>query len=150
MTHVTSFAVPPRVPPVEPELLASAIFLFGEYLARLEAEAPPPDEDEDDGDDEDGGVPIDTRAVLDLFAEELGTSVHATLALYMRVTAVYRLLAASPSLAALAIDDPGSGGALTEDALVAAARLDLHVVRRGEDGSADYDPREFRDALDTA
>ncbi|HUZ74686.1 MAG TPA: hypothetical protein VMU87_17000 [Stellaceae bacterium] len=145
MSHVTPFAVPPRVPPVEPELLASAMFIFSEYLARLEAEALPPDED--DGDGGDGDVPIDTRLVLDLLADDLGTNVQNTLALYMRVTALYRLLAASPSLAQLAMEDPERGGALTEDALLAAARLDLHVVREGEDGSADYDAREFRDAL---
>ena len=153
MTHVTSFAVPPLVPPVEPELLASAIFLFGEYLARLEAELPPPGDDEEAGDnddDDDDSVSIDTRAVLDYFAEELGTGVQTTLALYMRVTALYRLLAASPSLARIALDQPELGGALTEDALVAAARLDLPVIRRGEDGSADYDPREFREALSGA
>jgi len=140
MTYIT----PIGVPPVEPELLASAIFLFGEYLARLEDEALPPDEDADDDEE---SVAIDTRAVLDLFAEELGTSVQTTLSLYMRVTALYRLLAASPSLAELAMDQPEIGGALTEDALLAAARLDLTVMRNGGDGSADYDPREFREAL---
>jgi hypothetical protein len=152
MTHVASF--PPRVPPVEPDLLASAIFVFGEYLARLAADNPedPDDEDayEDDDDDDDDETQIDTRAVLDLLADELGTNVQLTLALYMRVTALYRLLAASPSLARIAIDDPEEGGALTEDALVAAARLDLHVVRAGSEGAADYDPREFREALNTA
>jgi len=150
MTLVPPFSVPPRVPPVEPELLASAIFVFGEYLARLDAERPEEEEDEepdDDRDEDEEGTEIDTRAVLDLFAEELGTNVPITLALYMRVTALYRLLAASPSLARLAIDQDDLGGALTEDALVAAARLDLRVVRSGDDGAADYDPREFREAL---
>jgi hypothetical protein len=145
MTHVTPFPVPPRVPPVEPELLASAMFLFGEYLARIEAELPPLDDEAELDDDDD--VRIDTRAVLDYFAEELGTGVQTTLSLYMRVTALYRLLAASPSLARLALEEPDEGGALTEDALLAAARLDLTVVSRGDDRSADYDPREFREAL---
>jgi hypothetical protein len=135
-------ALPPRVPPVEPELLGSAIFLFREYLERLDAEAPPPDEEA-----EDEAPPIDTRAVLDLFAEELGTGVQATLTLYLRVTALYRLLAQSPSLAALAIDPEEPGGAFTENALLAAARLDLNVTRRGADGAADFDPRQFRAAL---
>ena len=144
MTYVPPFSVPPRVPPVEPELLASTIFVFGEYLARVGAEMPAPD---DDDDDEEEGTEIDTRAVLDLIAEELGTSVQITLSLYMRVTALYRLLAASPSLARLAIDQEEIGGTLTEDALVAAARLDLHVTRSGDEGAADFDPREFREAL---
>ena len=149
MTVVPPFTVPPRVPPVEPELLASAIFVFGEYLARLAADLPEGDEDGDDDeiDEDEDGTEIDTRAVLDLFAEELGTNVPITLALYMRVTALYRLLAASPSLARLAIDQEDLGGELTEDALIAAARLDLRVVRAGDDGAADYDPREFREAL---
>lgn len=137
-------ALPPRVPPVEPELLGSAIFLFREYLEEIAAEAPPPDEEEDEA------PPIDTRAVLDLFAEELGTGVQATLTLYLRVTALYRLLAQSPSLAALAIDAEEPGGAFTEDALLAAARLDLNVTRRGADGAADFDPRQFRAALERA
>jgi hypothetical protein len=38
---------------------------------------------------------------------------------------------------------------LTETALVAAARLDLSVRRAGKEGSADYDPKIFRDALET-
>jgi hypothetical protein len=136
-------AVPPQVPPVEPELMSSAIFLFREYLERLAAETPPPDEDEEPEES-----PIDTRAVLDLFAEELGTGVQTTLTLYLRVTALYRLLAQSPSLASLAIDPEEPGGALTENALLAAARLDLSVKRKGSDGAADFDPRQFRAALE--
>jgi hypothetical protein len=146
MSHVLPFSVPPRVPAVEPEILASAIFLFGEYLSELAAENPRGDEDEDE-DEEDAGQEIDTAAVLDLFAENLGTNVTTTLTLYMRVTALYRLLAASPSLARHAIEDPENGGALTEDALLAAARLDLRVTRQGEEGTADFDPRQFREAL---
>ncbi len=132
--------VPPRVPPVEPELLASAVFLFREYLEQLDAEALPEDEEEE--------PPIDTRTVLDLFAEELGTNVQTTLTLYLRVTALYRLLTQSPSLAALAIDPEEPDGVLTEDAILAAARLDLHVTRDGAEGAADFDPRQFRDALE--
>ena len=142
MDELSPPSLPPRVPPVEPELLASAIFLFREYLERLAAETPPAEDDE-----EAEAAPIDTRAVLDLFAEELGVGVHATLTLYLRVTALYRLLAQSPSLASLAIDPAEPGGALTEDALLAAARLDLNVTRRGADGAADFDPRQFRAAL---
>lgn len=130
--------LPPRVPAVEPQLLASAIFLFGEYLARLAGENPAEEEDQQ----------IDTAEVLDLFAEELGTSVSVTLTLYLRVTALYRLLSASPSLARLALADGEFGGALSEDALLAAARLDLHVRRRGGEGAADFDAREFREAIE--
>jgi len=123
---------PPRVPPVEPDLLGSAIFLFAEYLQRIADETP---------------SPINMREVLDLFAEELGTTVPVTLALYMRVTALYRLLAASPSLARLASDSDEGDGSLNEDALVAAARLDLRVTRSSAGAVADFDPRQFRDAL---
>lgn len=138
--------MPPRVPAVEPELLGSAVFVLGEYLAELEAETPPSEDDDEDEDDE-GGVAIDTRAVLDRFADELGTTVTTTLALYLRVTALYRLLAASPTLARLAMEGEDAGGRLSEDALLAASRLDLQVTRNGGEGSADFDPREFRTAL---
>src|SRR6202044_3613653 len=123
----SSFVIPPRVPPVEPDLLASAIYVFREYLAQLAADNPVDDEDED----EDAGQEIETADVLDLFTEELGTNVTVTLTLYMRVTALYRLLAASPSLARLTVDPEDPSGALTEDALVAAARLELRVSREG-------------------
>lgn len=146
MNHVSPFAVPPRVPAVEPELLASAIFLFSEHLARLAAETPPVD----DEDDEPEQPEIDTRAVLDLFAEELGTGVQTTLNLYMRTTALYRLLASSPSLARMAIEGDDLGGALSENALLAAARLELNVTRQGSEGAAEFDPREFREALEQA
>jgi hypothetical protein len=142
---------PPRVPPVDPELLGSAIFVFSEYLERVADEAAlsddEDDEDEDEDDEEEGPSPVNMREVLDLFAEELGTPVPVTLTLYMRVTALYRLLAQSPSLAQLASDAEEGLGVLTEDALVAAARLDLHVTRSGAGAVADFDPRQFRDAL---
>ncbi len=140
MTHVAPLPVPPRVPAVDPDLMASAVFLFSEYLADRSAEAAATG----DGDD---APDIETRAVLDLFAEEIGTNVPTTLNLYLRVTALYRLLASSPSLMRLAMDDEDTGGALTEDATVAAARLDLHVSRMNDDGAAEFDPREFRDAI---
>ncbi|HXQ51719.1 MAG TPA: hypothetical protein VN802_11540 [Stellaceae bacterium] len=146
MNSAPPFAIPPRVPAVEPDLLASAIFLFGEYLAQLAADTPADDDDADDDDDE-AGQQIETAAVLSLFAEELGTSVPETLTLYMRVTALYRLLAASPSLARIALDPEEAAGTLTDNALVAASRLDLYVTRHGDDGAADFDPREFREAL---
>jgi hypothetical protein len=135
-----------RVGPVEPDLLASAVFLFAEYLRQLEAESA--DEKADEGDEGDEGPDIDTRAVLDLFAEELGTEVATTLNLYMRVNALFRLLAASPTLARMAVDPEDAGGAFTESSLLAAARLDLYVERQGEEGSAEFDPREFREALE--
>ena len=86
--------------------------------------------------------------MLDLFAEELGTNVQTTLALYLRVTALYRLLAQSPSLASLAIDEDQPGGVFTEDTLVAAARLDVAVSQKGEERTADFDARQFREAVD--
>lgn len=136
----------PHVPAVDPGLLGSALFLFREYLERTAAENPQP---ADEGEaDEEPGFDIDTRAVLDLFAEELGTNVQTTLALYLRATALYRLLARSPSLASLAIDEEEPGGIFTENALVAAARLDVAVSQRGEDRTADFDPRQFRDAIE--
>jgi hypothetical protein len=144
MTEIPPF--PPRVPSVEPELLLSAIFLFGEYLARLEAETPGADEDEEENEDK-AAAGVDTREVLELFTAELGTSVTVTLTLYMRITALYRLLDAIPALARLAMDQPEFGGALTEDAVLAASRLDLYVTRQDGEGAADFDPREFRDAL---
>ena len=141
MDDLPKAPVPPSVPPVEPELMGSAVFLFGEYLAQLEADSVTEEE-------EDHETEIDTRAVLDLFAEELGTGVQTTLTLYLRVTALYRLLAQSPSLADLAMDPDQPGGTLTENALIAAARLDLKVTRQGADGAADFDPRQFRAALE--
>jgi hypothetical protein len=148
MNHVAPMPEPHRVGPVEPDLLASAIFLFAEYLSGLEAETPAAGDDDDGDDDAASGPQIDTRAVLDLFAEELATDVKTTLNLYMRVTALYRLLATSPSLARIALEADAPGGTLRDDALIAAAKLDLHVRRSGDEGSADFDPREFRQALD--
>lgn len=153
MDDFTPNATPPRVPPVEPDLLASAIFLFSEYLQRVADLEPPPGEEEDEGggyeeeeEDEEEESPINMREVLDLFAEELGTSVPVTLNLYMRVTALYRLLAASPSLARMAATDE-EGGGLSEDALLAFARLELHVSRSETGIVADFDARELREAL---
>jgi hypothetical protein len=150
MDDVTPAGSPPRVPPIEPDLLGSAIFLFSEYLQNVadlkaveeDAENEPIDED----DEEEETSPINMREVLDLFAEELGTGVTATLNLYMRVTGLFRLLAASPSLARMAAADEESGG-LSEDALVAFARLDLHVTRTADGVVAEFDPRELRHAL---
>jgi hypothetical protein len=139
---------PPHVPPVEPELLSSAIFLFAEYLQRLAEEALPEDEEaEEDEEEEEEASPINMREVLDLFAEDLGTSVTVTLNLYMRVTALYRLLAASPSLARMAAADPEGGGVLNEDALLAFARLDVQVRRTETGVIAEFDARAVRDAL---
>lgn len=134
----------PHVPSVEPALLGSALFLFREYLERTAADNPVPDEEEAD----EAAFDIDTRAVLDLFAEELGTNVQTTLALYLRVTALYRLIARSPSLGKLAIDEEEAGGTFTENALVAAAKLDVAVSQKGDDRTADFDPRQFREALE--
>jgi hypothetical protein len=146
MNHISPDWGPRRVPPVEPDLLNSAVFVFSEYLEQLAREHVA---DEEDGEEEGEGrtePEIETRAVLDLIAEELGTDIATTLNLYLRVTALFRLLAASPSLARLAADDD-PGGALSENALVAAARLDVTVTRQGETGTAEFDPRQFREAL---
>ena len=141
---------PPRVPPVEPALLGSAIFLFSEYLQRVAGLDVPADDEDDEGsyqeDDDEEATPINMREVLDLFADELGTTVPLTLNLYMRVTALFRLLSASPSLARMAAVDE-EGGALNEDALLAFARLDLRVSRSEGGVVADFDPRDVRDAL---
>jgi len=148
MNEVLPFPLPPRVPPVEPELLASAVFVFGEYLDRVRADMPPADETAEA--DEEAKAPepeIDTKAVLDLFAEEIGTSVPVTLALFLRVTALFRMLAQSPSLARFALEPDEPGTVLSTNALLAAARLDLPVKREGKDGAADFDPRAFRAAL---
>jgi len=143
MSGTVSFQMPPRVPPVDPDLLASAVYLFSEYLETLSRDVAV----DEDGESE--PVEIDTRAVLDLIAQNLGTGVTETLALFLRVTALFRLLATVPSLAQIAIEEPDAGGMLSETALVAAARLDLTVRREGRDGSADYDPKAFRAALET-
>jgi len=150
MNEVLPFPMPPRVPPVEPQLLASAVFVFGEYLDRVRTDMPPPDENAEANEEPPPEPEIDTKAVLDLFAEEIGTSVPVTLALFLRVTALFRLLAQSPSLARFALEPDSSGDALSETALVAAARLDLPVKREGEEGTADFDPRAFRAALGRA
>src|SRR3569832_2294241 len=116
MNHVAAIPEPQRLGPIEPALLASAIFIFAEYLRRLEQETVVADDDGDDDPAGDGGAAaapqIETRAVLDLLAEELATDVKTTLNLYMRVTALYRLLAGSPSLASIALDSEEVGGAL--------------------------------------
>ena len=138
---------PPRVPPVEPELLGSAIFLFSEYLQRVSAEEPEDDEAEAEAEEDEETSPINMRDVLDLFADDLGTNVPVTLNLYMRVTALYRLLAASPSLARMAALDPEAGGGLNEDALLAFARLDVQVRRTETGVVAEFNARDVRDAL---
>ena len=149
MDDIIPDATPPRVPPVEPDLLGSAIFLFSEYLQRVaDLEIVEDDEDAEGDEEEDSEEsPINMREVLDLFAEELGTSVPMTLNLYMRVTALYRLLAASPSLARMAAADAEGGGGLCEVGLLAFARLDVHVCRTDAGLVADFDARELRDAL---
>jgi hypothetical protein len=146
MNHISPSHEPRRIGPVDPNLLASAVFLFSEHLGRAAQQHAAEVEDADDEDDE--GPEIDTREVLDDFAEELGTDVTTTLNLYMRVTALFRLLSASPSLARLAIEGDELGGALSETALLAAARLDLHLGGQGAERAAEFDPREFRAALD--
>jgi hypothetical protein len=135
----------PSVPAVEPELLRSALFLFREYLEQEAADNP---QSEEDAEQDEPAFDIDTRAVLDLFADELGTNVQTTLALYLRSTALYRLMTRSPSLATLAIDEDEPAGSFTENALLAAARLDVKVTLTADDRTADFDPRQFREAME--
>jgi hypothetical protein len=135
----------PSVPAVEPELLRSALFLFREYLEQEAADNP---QSEEDAEQDEPAFDIDTRAVLDLFADELGTNVQTTLALYLRSTALYRLMTRSPSLATLAIDEEEPAGSFTENALLAAARLDVKVTLTADDRTADFDPRQFREAME--
>ena len=143
MNHIASSPEPLRPGPVEPDLLASAIFIAGEYLERLQHEAEVLAED----DDEDAGPKVEMRDVLELFVEELGTDPRTAIFLYLRVAALSRLLSTHPALARMARLGPEAGGALTENALLAAARLDLHVRQRGTEQFADFDVREFRAAL---
>jgi hypothetical protein len=148
MNHISPSHEPRRVGPVEPDLLASAVFLFAEHLddqveryeAEVDAGAVDPYAEE--------APTIDTSEVLDRFAEDLGTDVATTLNLYMRVTALFRLFAASPSLAHAAMEG-GEGVALGQTALLAAARLDLYVRGEGAERAAEFDPREFRTALES-
>jgi hypothetical protein len=137
MDDITPGAGPHRVGPVAPDLIATGLFLFSEYLRELEAEQS--EEDEQPAD-------IDTRAVLDLLSEELGTDVATTLNLFMRLTALRHLLATSPGLSRLMLDE--ETGSLSEDAIVAAARLDLYVHRTGDERRAEFNIREFREALE--
>jgi hypothetical protein len=109
---------PQRVPPVDADLLGSALFL----------------------------VAVDARAVLDLLKEELGTDPKTTLALYLRLTALFRLLSSAPRLAEIA-GEPDGSGALTAEAIAAAAHLELHPDAR-TGGPGDFDPRAFRGALE--
>ena len=87
------------------------------------------------------------QRMFDRFTEELGTDIATTLNLYMRLMALQRLLATKPMIARLALDAE-EGGTLRESALVAAARLDLYVRRDDDEGSAEFDADEFRDALE--
>lgn len=143
MDQISPNPEPHRVGPVEPDLLASALFLYSEYLRNLTAALP---DDDDDEDAEEEAPDIDTRAVLTLLAEELATDVRTTLNLFMRLTALQRLLATSPPLARLALDEETGG--LRDDTFIAAARLDLYVHRSGGEGRAEFNVREFREALE--
>jgi hypothetical protein len=136
---------PQFVPTVDADLLGSAVFLVGEHLARLEAEERAIRDDEEDGEEE---MPaVDTRAVLDLLKEELGTDPKTTLALYLRLTALFRLLSSTPRLAEIA-GEPDGSGALTAEAIAVAASLELVPdPRTGAPG--DFAPHAFLAALET-
>jgi hypothetical protein len=53
MDDITRQEPPPRVPPVEPELLGSAIFLFTEHLQRVAAETIVDEDDEEEAEEDD-------------------------------------------------------------------------------------------------
>jgi hypothetical protein len=144
MNHMSPRWEPRRIPPVDADLLASAIFLVSEYAAQREAEEAAL-LDEEDEDAEEAAIPVDPRAVLDRLAEELGTDPKTTLALYIRVTALFRLLASAPHLADAAT---GSGEAFAPEALAAAATLELYPDPESE-APGEFDPREFGEALET-
>jgi hypothetical protein len=146
MNHISPRWERQRVPSVEPELLGSALFLVSEYVAERAAEEEALRDDEEA--DEAEPVPVDTRAVLDRLAEELGTEPKTTLAVYIRLTALFRLLEAAPHLAARA-SEPESDGALTPAALAAAATLALYRLP-DSDAQADFDPNAFEEALEAA
>jgi hypothetical protein len=135
-----------RVPPVEPELLASALFVFSEYLAQVAAEEQATREpDEEEAELPEDGLPVDTRAVLDRLADDLGTDPKTTLTLYIRLTALFRLLSSTPSLSSIATNP--DDGELTPQAIAAGASLELYPDP-ASDAPGDFDPREFREALD--
>jgi hypothetical protein len=148
MNRISPRWEPQRIPQVEPDLLASAIFLVSEYVAEREAEARAiREEDEEDGTEEET-VALDTRVLLDRLAEELGTEPKTTLAVYIRLTALFRLLARAPQLGPIATE-PDDGGTPTPAALAAAASLDLYPDP-ASDAPGDFDPQEFEAALDDA
>jgi hypothetical protein len=140
MNHVAPIPEPHRVGPVEPGLLASAVFLFSEYLSGIATEAPGDDEDEDGDIDDDAasGPQIDTRAVLDILPRRWRPTSRPR-SISMRVTALYRLLATSPSLAkGTALDTDQPGGAC---ATVRWSRRQTDICPLGRRWSADFDPR---------
>jgi hypothetical protein len=146
MNHMSPRWEPRRIPPVEPDLLASALFIFSEYIAQLSAEQLATHDEEAEDAEADEELPVDTRAVLDRLAEELGSDPKTTLALYIRVTALFRLMSAAPKLAGIATDG-GEGDELSPEAIAAAARLELYPSPDSE-APGDFDPREFREALE--
>jgi hypothetical protein len=131
---------------VEPDLLGSALFLVSEYVAEREAEERAIREEEEDEEEE--APTLDTRALLDRLAEELGTEPKTTLAVYIRLTALFRLLSSAPQVAGVATESDGSGTP-TPAALAAAAGLDLYPDA-ASDVPGDFDPQEFEAALDDA
>jgi hypothetical protein len=146
MNHISPRWERQRVPAVEPELLGSALFLVSEYVSERAAEEEALRDEDVEQEQEEEPVRVDTRAVLDLLAEELGTDPKTTLAVYIRLTALFRLLAAAPHLAAVATE-PESGGVLTPAALEAAASLALYRIPESE-APADFDPNAFEEALE--
>ena len=91
-----------------------------------------------------GIVPMDHRIAVLILQHPQEQDVALGTA---RLTALYRLLAASPSLARMAAVDPEGGGGLNEDALLAFARLDVQVRRTETGVVAEFNARDVRDAL---
>lgn len=134
----------PRIPPVDPALIGSALFLVSEYAAEREAEESAIRDPEEEEDFE--PVALETRAVLDRLSDELGTEPKTTIAVYIRLVAFLRLLASAPHLGPLATE-PESGGAPNAAALEAAASLD--VLPDPESGVPGiFDEAEFEAALE--
>lgn len=144
MNHISPRWERPRVPPVDPTLIGSALFLVSEYAAEREAEEAAIRDPEDDEETE--PVALETRAVLDRLAEELGTEPKTTIAVYIRLVALLRLLATAPHLGPLATE-PDGGGIPSAAALEAAASLD--VLPDPESGAPGiFDASEFEAALE--
>jgi hypothetical protein len=129
-----------RIRPVEPGLLAAALLPFLDSLdhdsaAIITREAP-------DGSSE---CAIDAREAVALLAHGLDTGGETARTLLTRIMALMRLVSRDPSLADVILRRDETGAGLTDDALATAAGLDLFAF--SADAVPDFNPREFREAL---